>query len=103
MLNIKPATVFPTSDGELHQSRSAAVAHEKTIVRQKRVGDAMLDGSIECPDLDFPTSGAKLSVADFIARNGEKLLQLLTVKEARGPRKAKVMLPVVPTSANAPI
>lgn len=83
MINITRTPSFTTSDGKLHTDRALAVAHEKTVQRTARLTSfAQADGAI-FTEGDY----------EWMVRNADQLIDILTVKQQRAPRAAKVTAP----------
>lgn len=98
-ITLKATKSFTTTDGKIFAVRDEALAHEKFLQRVDRLQEASFsvgNGPLQSlEDLENSRGDEFVAVplddlAIFIAANAEVIIEALTVKQARGPRKPKV-------------
>jgi hypothetical protein len=92
MLTIKKTASFTSSDGTVFTKREQALAHEKFLVRKKKLEAIQFIGFVQDDRSNYVVG--ETDMPEFIAKHADQILAALTVTQARAPRRPKTV-PVV--------
>jgi hypothetical protein len=87
MLTIKKTASFTSSDGTVFTKREQALAHEKFLVRKKKLEAIQFIGFVQDDRSNYVVG--ETDMPEFIAKHADQILAALTVTQARAPRKPK--------------
>lgn len=83
-MDIKKAPTYITSDGARFNEHGSAVAHEKFLKRMEQLRSCSLNTDLFGVEDDGRKTLEESDLSEFLARNADALIDMLTVKSNRG-------------------